>query len=86
MKHYCVRDDGIGDRAKSWKRLQERFKRVETPQSGDFDSTNSWPAVRSLWGFGEFIHQSTRVAHRATRRRGSSFRDPFQRLGPQWSV
>ena len=34
LKRYdydCVRDDGIGDGAKAWKILQERFQSVETP-------------------------------------------------------
>ena len=31
MRHDCVRDDGIGDGAKAWKLLQERFQSVETP-------------------------------------------------------
>ena len=31
MRHDCVGDDGIGDKAKAWKLLQERFQSVETP-------------------------------------------------------
>ena len=31
MRHDCVGDDGIGDGAKAWKPLQERFQSVETP-------------------------------------------------------
>ena len=31
MRHDCVGDDEIGDGAKSWKLLQERFNSVETP-------------------------------------------------------
>ena len=31
MRHDCVGDDGIGDGAKAWKLLQERFQSVETP-------------------------------------------------------
>ena len=31
MRHDCVGDDGIGDREKAWKLLQERFQSVETP-------------------------------------------------------
>ena len=31
MRHDCVGDDGIGDGAKVWKFLQERFQSVETP-------------------------------------------------------
>ena len=31
MRHDCVEDDGIGDGAKAWKLLQERFQSVETP-------------------------------------------------------
>ena len=31
MRHDCVGDDGIGDAAKAWKLLQERFQSVETP-------------------------------------------------------
>ena len=31
MRHDCVGDEGIGDRAKSWKLLQERFQSEETP-------------------------------------------------------
>ena len=31
MRLDCVGDDGIGDRAKAWKLLQERFQRVEMP-------------------------------------------------------
>ena len=31
MRHDCVGDDGIGDRAKAWKLSQERFQSVETP-------------------------------------------------------
>ena len=31
MRLDFVRDDGIGDEAKAWKFLQERFQRVETP-------------------------------------------------------
>ena len=31
MRHDCVGDDGIGDGAKNWKLLQERFQIVETP-------------------------------------------------------
>ena len=31
MRHDCVGDDGIGDGAKAWKFLQERFQSVETP-------------------------------------------------------
>ena len=30
MRHDCVGDDGIGDRAKAWKLLQERFQSAET--------------------------------------------------------
>ena len=30
MRHECVRDDGIGDGAKAWKLLQERFQSLET--------------------------------------------------------
>ena len=32
MRRDCVRDDGIGERAKAWKLLQERFQSVETPR------------------------------------------------------
>ena len=31
MRHDCVGDDSIGDGAKAWKLLQERFHSVETP-------------------------------------------------------
>ena len=31
MRHDCVEDDGIGDGAKVWKLLQERFQSMETP-------------------------------------------------------
>ena len=31
MRYDCVGDDGIGDRAKAWKLLQERFQSLETP-------------------------------------------------------
>ena len=31
MGHDCVGDDGIGDGAKAWKILQERFQSEETP-------------------------------------------------------
>ena len=31
MRHDCVGDDGIGDGAKAWRLLQERFQSVETP-------------------------------------------------------
>ena len=31
MRYDCVGDDGVGKEAKAWKRLQERFQRVETP-------------------------------------------------------
>ena len=31
MRHDCVGKDGIGDGAKAWKLLQERFQSVETP-------------------------------------------------------
>ena len=31
-RHDCVRDDDIGDGAKAWKLLQERFQSVETPK------------------------------------------------------
>ena len=31
MRHDCAGDDGIGDGAKAWKLLQERFQSVETP-------------------------------------------------------
>ena len=31
MGHDCVEDDGIGDEAKAWKYLEERFQSVETP-------------------------------------------------------
>ena len=31
IRHDCVGDEGIGDRAKAWKRLQETFQSVETP-------------------------------------------------------
>ena len=31
MRHDCVGDDGIGDEAKAWRLLQERFQSVETP-------------------------------------------------------
>ena len=31
MRHDCVGDDGIGDGAKAWKLLQERFQGEETP-------------------------------------------------------
>ena len=31
LRHGCVGDDGIGDGAKAWKLLQERFQSVETP-------------------------------------------------------
>ena len=31
MRRDCVGDDGIGDGAKAWKLLQERFQSVETP-------------------------------------------------------
>ena len=30
MRHDCVVDDGIGDGAKAWKLLQERFQSLET--------------------------------------------------------
>ena len=30
MRHDCVGDDGIGDGAKVWKLLQERFQSVDT--------------------------------------------------------
>ena len=46
LRHDCVGDDGIGDGAKAWKLLQERFQSVETPtvvtlvveDAGDLDS------------------------------------------------
>ena len=31
MRHDCVGDDSIGDGAKAWKPMQERFQSVETP-------------------------------------------------------
>ena len=31
MRHDCMGDDGIGDGAKAWKLLRERFQSVETP-------------------------------------------------------
>ena len=31
MRHDCVGDDGIGDGAKAWKLLRERFQSLETP-------------------------------------------------------
>ena len=31
MRHDCVGDDGIGDGAKAWKLLHERFQSVDTP-------------------------------------------------------
>ena len=31
MRHDCVGDDGIGNGAKAWKLLKERFQSVETP-------------------------------------------------------
>ena len=31
MRHDCVGDDSIGDGAKAWKLLRERFQSVETP-------------------------------------------------------
>ena len=34
MRHDCVGDDGIGDRVKAWKSLQERFQSAETPAVG----------------------------------------------------
>ena len=32
MRHDCLGDDGIGDGAKAWKLLQNRFQIVETPR------------------------------------------------------
>ena len=31
IRHDCVGDDGLGDEAKAWKLLQERFQSVRTP-------------------------------------------------------
>ena len=31
MRHDCVGDNGIRDGTKAWKRLQEKYQRVETP-------------------------------------------------------
>ena len=31
MRYDCVGDDGIGDGAKAWKLLREKFRSVETP-------------------------------------------------------
>ena len=38
MRHDCVGDDGIGDGAKAWKLLQERFQCGDA-NSGDFACT-----------------------------------------------
>ena len=52
---------------------------------GDFGGTTCSTAAWGLWGFGYLVHQRTGIAHKATISTGSSLRDPFQCLGPQWS-
>ena len=82
MRHGCVRDDDIGDGAKTSKLLHE-ISECGYVHSGDFGNTTCSTAARGLWGFRQFLHQRTRIAHKATRGRGSSNRDPLQRFDPQ---
>ena len=86
MRHDCVGDDGIGDGAKAWKLLQERFQSVETPTVVTLVAQLARLQLEDSEDSGQLLHQRTGVAHKATRSRGSSLRDPLQRLGPQWSA
>ena len=47
MTHDCVGDDGIGDGAKAWKLLQERFQSGDA-HSGDFSGTACSTATREF--------------------------------------
>ena len=73
-----------------WSKGLEAFAREISEcgdaDSGDFSGTACSTAARGFWGFGQLLHQRTGVAHKATRSRWSSLRDPLQRLSPQWSA
>ena len=79
MRHDCVGDDGIGDEAKAWKFMQEKFQSVDMPGAG---SIAAW----GVWRFRQLLNQRTGVAQKATRDRGSSQGDSLQRLGHRWSA
>ena len=89
MRHDCVGDDGIGDEAKAWKLLQERFQSVETPTVVTLVAQLARLQLEDSKDLDSFFirgQELLTVAHKATRSRGSSLRDPLQRLGHQWSA
>ena len=82
-------DDGIGDGAKAWKLLQERFQSVETPTVVTLVAQLARLQLEDSEDLDSFFIRGQELLKRlqeATRSRGSSLRDPLQRLGPQWSA
>ena len=86
MRHDCMGDDGIGDGAKAWIILRERFQCVETPTVVTFGCAACSATARGFWETGQHPLQRTGVGDKAERSRGSSLRDPLQRLGTEWSA
>ena len=55
MRQDCVGDDGIGDREKSWKLLQERFQSVETPTVVTLVAQLAWLQLEDAEDLDSFI-------------------------------
>ena len=49
MRHDCLGDDGIGDGAKAWMLLQERFCECGDADSGHFGGTACSTAALRIW-------------------------------------
>ena len=85
MKHDCVGDEGIGDRERLGYFCKRDFRVWRRRQWWNWWLAG-WTAAIRFWRFGWLLHQRIGIAHKATASRGSSLKDPVQRLGPQWSA
>ena len=78
MRRDCVGDDGIGDGAKAWKLLQERFQSVETPTVVTLVAQLARLQLEDAEDLDSFFIIGQELLTR--------LRDPLQRLSPQWFV
>ena len=79
MRHDCVGDDGIGDGAKAWKLLQERFQSVETPTVVTLVAQLARLQLEDAEDLDSFFIRGQELLTRLQE-------VPLQRLGPQWSA
>ena len=86
MRHDCVGDVGIGDRAKAWNFLQERFQSVETPTVVTLVAQLARLQLKDVEDLDGFFMRGQELLTRLQEARGSSLRDPLQSLGAQCSA